>query len=350
MRFPLILPARHPSFRHSRAIVIALLGGLLWNAPVLADQASTTAAIEQAGGKVHRIAEDTEALEVSFHLTTTPLDDAILAQLQELPDVKWLDLRGTNVNDAMIRHLAPLSALERLHLERTEVGDAGVAHLVGLAKLEYLNLYATKVSDASVEALGGIKSLKHLFLWQSAVTAEGITRLKELLPEAEVMAGADLLPPKRRSRGEGPFETPLATARFVRIELPGEEKILSLAEVEVFESPVGLPVQSEGTSTQSSSDYGGDSARAHDGILEPAFNDQSVSHTKAEANPWWELDLGAAKAIGRVRVINRGDCCQERLEGAVVKLLDADRKEVFTATLTGAATAENFTFPVPPAK
>ena len=35
-------------------------------------------------------------------------------------------------------------------------------------------------------------------------------------------------------------------------------------------------------------------------------------HTNNEANPWWQVDLGRAFALGEVRIFNRLDCCGER--------------------------------------
>lgn len=323
---------------------VLLASQLLAAGNLVADESSARAAIEKVGGKVRQIAADGPALEVSFHLASEPITDEACAALKELPDVRWLDLRGTAVTDAMLAHLASIGTLERLHLEKTGITDAGLLHLSGLGKLTYLNLYATKITDAGIPELAKLKSLKNIYLWQSGITSEGLKQLKELLPETEVMAEANLLPPIRRSHGEGPIDKPLATAQFVRVELPGEKKILSLAEVEVFEHPVGLPIQNEGNATQSSTDHDGAAGRASDGVLEAAYQDNSVSHTAEESNPWWELDLKGPRVVGRIRVINRKDCCSERLEGAVVKLLDAERKEVWTGTIAGATPDKEFLF------
>ena len=41
----------------------------------------------------------------------------------------------------------------------------------------------------------------------------------------------------------------------------------------------------------------------------------SCTHTKLANNPWWRVDLGRTRRIGRVYVVNRGDCCGSRLNG-----------------------------------
>ena len=65
-----------------------------------------------------------------------------------------------------------------------------------LANLEYLNLYGTKVSDAGLDPLKNLKKLKKLYLWQTQVTEAGVQKLKESLPDLEVVLGVDLAPPK----------------------------------------------------------------------------------------------------------------------------------------------------------
>src|SRR5437899_2031448 len=44
--------------------------------------------------------------------------------------------------------------------------------------------------------------------------------------------------------------------------------------------------------TESSSAYGGDAGRAVDGNTDGAFGGRSVTHTDADTNAWWQVDLG----------------------------------------------------------
>jgi len=45
-------------------------------------------------------------------------------------------------------------------------------------------------------------------------------------------------------------------------------------------------------------------------------------HTNDEDNPWVEFDLGAPTSIGRIQVVNREDCCAERVVPLVVEVGD----------------------------
>jgi len=37
-----------------------------------------------------------------------------------------------------------------------------------------------------------------------------------------------------------------------------------------------------------------------------------------EAGPWWQAKFGATVTVTKVQVLNRGDCCERRIEGAKV--------------------------------
>jgi hypothetical protein len=117
--------------------------------------------------------------------------------------------------------------------------------------------------------------------------------------------------------------------RFVRIELAGKEKILSLAEVEVYSE--GENVARKGEAKQSSVDYDGSPARAIDGNTNGNYFDaNSVSHTRAEPNPWWEVKLAQPRSIERIKVWNRTDgATGNRLAGFRLLVLDDERRVVW---------------------
>lgn len=118
--------------------------------------------------------------------------------------------------------------------------------------------------------------------------------------------------------------------RYVRVSLPGENRTLSLAEVQVFSD--GRNVAMAGTATQSGTLYGGSSELAIDGNTSPVFADRSMTHTpEGSHEPWWEIDLGKPMPLEKIVVWNRdeeGDELYKRLDGYTVEVLDADRKLV----------------------
>lgn len=117
--------------------------------------------------------------------------------------------------------------------------------------------------------------------------------------------------------------------RFVRIELPGKSKILSLAEVQVFQGNEN--VARKGKATQSSVDFGGPPELAIDGNTDGDFHGaRSTTHNREENDPWWEVDLLEPRSIERIAVWNRTDGdIGGRLNGFRIIVLDAERKAVW---------------------
>ena len=307
---------------------------------VLGNEQTAIENIKKNGGTVRSVAANDNSKEIDFHLSGKDLTDEQLADVTQVEEVIWLNLKDTKITDAGLKHLANLKNLKKLHLERTAVTDEGLANLSELSNLNYLNLYGTKVTDAGLEKLTNLKNLKQLYLWESGVSEDGAERLKQAIPGLVVNLGAELQPVKIEpvedvEEGEAPKET-LGEGQFVRVRHLGEDKIITLAEVAVIEKDSGKKLHGGGTASQSSEEYGGEAGRAIDGNKEQAFSEDSVTHTKVENYPWWQLDLGQPAMVGKIKIWNRSDCCGDRLEGAVVELLDADRNVVWSEVISEA--------------
>lgn len=125
-------------------------------------------------------------------------------------------------------------------------------------------------------------------------------------------------------------------ARYVRIELPGKKQLLQLAEVQVFSGAENIAPT--GVAKQSSLYADAAPKRAIDGNTDGDYKKNSVAHTSGKENdPWWEVDLKAAKPIDRVIVWNRTDGgTGKRLEGFHVVLLDDKRQTVWKSDATSA--------------
>jgi len=124
-------------------------------------------------------------------------------------------------------------------------------------------------------------------------------------------------------------KTPKGTSgRYVRIELSGRGT-LTLAEVEVISG--GVNVARRGRAMQKNTSHGGEAARAIDGNKNGSYGAGGQTHTEENtSNPWWEVDLGTEQPIEQILVYNRTDGdLGKRLNGFTVKVLDAQRNEVF---------------------
>ena len=120
-----------------------------------------------------------------------------------------------------------------------------------------------------------------------------------------------------------------AKGRVVRIEQP--KNYLTLAEVQVFgtggQKPIGSNIGGGDSSMllsqykyslQSSEGHGGNAMRAVDGRTDGVWGKGSVTHSGANKNNWWKVDLYKDYVINMVIVYNRRDCCQDRINGAEV--------------------------------
>jgi len=131
------------------------------------------------------------------------------------------------------------------------------------------------------------------------------------------------------SNGSEPFKNQAPRGRFVRIELPGNAKMLSLAEVQVFSNNTNIALK--GNATQSSTDYEGPPKLAIDGNTNGDYNiAKSTTHTKIENNPWWEVQLSQLSPIDKVVIWNRTDgAVGARIAGYRVLVLDESRNTIW---------------------
>ncbi|CAH1274230.1 Hypp5280 [Branchiostoma lanceolatum] len=98
--------------------------------------------------------------------------------------------------------------------------------------------------------------------------------------------------------------------RYVFIRLPGKHRIISLCEVEVYAAPnlaLGKPT------VQSAVGHGGYASRATDGCRARHWDNRCCTATPAQSNPWLQVDLGKSTTVQWVVIVNRGDCCRERI-------------------------------------
>jgi len=195
----------------------------------------------------------------------------------------------------------------------------------------------TASDDGTVKAADQSKT--DVFTVEIPVTTEGLARQPVTALRLETLPGPNFVISRVLASVVPPDGTRL-NGRFVRVELPGKQKMLSLAEVQVFNGNDNVAVR--GKATQSSTDFGGPAELAIDGNTDGEYHKtKSTTHTAASDNPWWEVDLQSSQPIDRVVVWNRTDNnLQSRLNGFVLKVLDENRKELWSETVAEAPAAD----------
>ena len=53
-----------------------------------------------------------------------------------------------------------------------------------------------------------------------------------------------------------------------------------------------------------------------------SYSDMQCSHTENAANYWWQVDLETVHIVTAVYILNRQDCCSERLKDFYVLIDD----------------------------
>jgi Leucine-rich repeat (LRR) protein len=146
----------------------------------------------------------------SLFLTGTPITDDSASQLAACRSLRELSLSDTQVTAAGVGALARLPALERLYLANTKIGREGarraadcprlthlslqgveladddVALLKRLEKLEWLELSGTPLSDAAAVHLKQLGALKQLNITRTAVSDAGLEELQTALASCRV--------------------------------------------------------------------------------------------------------------------------------------------------------------------
>lgn len=157
---------------------------------------------------------------------------------------------------------------------------------------------------------------------------EALAKRLETVPSDEELSNA-------RTRLIESFDKPVKGNKVI-VSLPGKNRILSLAEVQVFTRVDGelKNVATEGKAKQSSVGYGGPAKLANDGNTEGNFEKKSVTHTNSESNPWWELTLNESVEIESIHIFHRTDNnLSSRSNGLEVSVVNQLGESVWATTV-----------------
>jgi SdrD B-like domain/GEVED domain/F5/8 type C domain/Secretion system C-terminal sorting domain len=96
-----------------------------------------------------------------------------------------------------------------------------------------------------------------------------------------------------------------------------------------------------GTASQSSTLSSATANLANDGNTNGVYGNGSVTHTYPAAAHWWKVDLPNAATLSQIVLWNRTDCCGDRLNGALVEILDAGGTVVWSGNISSTASVTN---------
>ena len=115
---------------------------------------------------------------------TEKLERAGMAKLCQsfanLPKLEAINLNRSFCDDACLAHLGRLTNLRLLAIRETAVTDLGLRHLAKLTKLQVLDLGDLKITDAGLSSLSNLTELRELNLWGCTIQGRGLQNLKTL--------------------------------------------------------------------------------------------------------------------------------------------------------------------------
>jgi N-acyl-D-amino-acid deacylase len=163
--------------------------------------------------------------------------------------IREVDLSRTPVADAQLEHLVNLPALETLNVESTEVGDLGAAAIAKLTTLRHLNLSHTMTSDKGLAQLGKLGNLETLLAANSLVSGDTLGTLADMKKLTRVsLAGCPISDSDVSSLSKATqlhdldlSYTDLTDAGMTHLQLPNIQR-LDLTSTEIGDS--GLKVLS----------------------------------------------------------------------------------------------------------
>ncbi|XP_060101276.1 uncharacterized protein LOC132576284 isoform X2 [Heteronotia binoei] len=106
-------------------------------------------------------------------------------------------------------------------------------------------------------------------------------------------------------------------------ETQSSRLLASGEQVETSEPNVALEGKAFQSSTYNSL---GEAENAADGSSSANYMNGHCTHTQLEINPWWTVDLGAKFRVHKVSVLNREDCCADRINGAEILIGNSPEK------------------------
>ena len=136
----------------------------------------------------------------------------------------------------------------------------------------------------------------------------------------------------------------VTTGRFIKLVYDRVE-CLNLSQIRVYSTKGGPNIITPGMWPQvtKSSGYEGDIFPVQNFVN--GFNQAGVPenfvHTSCNEVPWIQVDLGAMKTIYKVVILNRGGCCQSRVLGAKLQILNEENDVIY---ISNAVSSTNTTY------
>ena len=120
------------------------------------------------------------------------------------------------------------------------------------------------------------------------------------------------------------------TGRYIKLQYNRVE-CLNLAEIKVYSKNGGANIITPTTPVTKSSGYQGDMFPGRNFVDGDTGQTYNFVHTSCGDVPWVQVDLGSMIDIYRVVVYNRVDCCQARILGTVLQIMNDQNELIYVS-------------------
>ena len=152
--------------------------------------------------------DDENYIFVGFYgMTITDKITEFIAGLDS--NLEWVQIQNCVITDEQVNQFSKLNWLKSLEVSGAPITGSCLKILEGFDKLEKLNLSSDNylsldnlpplpaltefsllesqgINDASIPKLGTLKGLKNLNIYRTKISNEGVTKLKEMLPDCHI--------------------------------------------------------------------------------------------------------------------------------------------------------------------
>jgi hypothetical protein len=119
------------------------------------------------------------------------LDATQLGDLACIPSLEALELRGRHIDDQVMAHVERMPSLNWLDISETNVGTAGLQALAPLSgRLKQLALFGTHVTDEGTEAIVALKPRRVLV--PHGMSDQAVEELRRRLPTSDIATETEI--------------------------------------------------------------------------------------------------------------------------------------------------------------
>ncbi len=176
---------------------------------------------------------------ISLSLSDSLLRDVPPELAASCPALTRLDLQNTLLSDSSVTAVNGFTHLTDLDLGGTRLTDDGLAQLEGLSELETLSLAGTSVRHWDQVTSQRFPRLSRLNVLGTSISKEQLDRLRERMPELEIVSGLDAIDVIALVDVQGDADTKFSEGRVWR----KENGRLMTAERSRISLPVVLPAE-----------------------------------------------------------------------------------------------------------